>query len=59
MYLHGESTEAFTVAIIVPERRAVEELANKLGIKGAFEQLCHNEQVRKGLLTILNDFCKK
>ena len=36
IFIHGESTECFVIAIAVPNRKAVEEIATLKNIDGAF-----------------------
>ncbi|CAD8054344.1 unnamed protein product [Paramecium sonneborni] len=47
VFVYGDSTKSFCVAIIVPEKQYVLELANTLTISGTFEQLCANDKVNK------------
>jgi long-subunit acyl-CoA synthetase (AMP-forming) len=36
VFIHGESTETFVLAIVVPHRKALEGLAASKGIEGAY-----------------------
>ena len=42
IFIHGDSTETFVIAIAVPHRKFVEEFAAKLKIEGNYEDLCRN-----------------
>jgi long-chain acyl-CoA synthetase len=46
IYIHGDSTETFVVAIAVPHRKFVEEFAAQHHVEGTYEQLCASKQVR-------------
>jgi long-chain acyl-CoA synthetase len=37
IFIHGESTECFVIAIAVPHKRFVEEFAEKRGVAGSYE----------------------
>lgn len=37
IFIHGESTETFAIAIAVPHRKAVEEFAKRLNAEGDYE----------------------
>lgn len=56
MFLYGDSTQSFVVAIIVPNREVIEMMGLDLGIKGSFEYLCTHPRIRRQLLTQLNEF---
>jgi len=47
VFIHGESTETFAIAIVVPDRKELEKLAQSKGIEGEFEDLCQNDDMRK------------
>lgn len=59
MFLYGDPLEVFAIAVMVPNKEALEEIAKKKGITGTFEELCNNKEVKTELLTILNNFTKK
>lgn len=46
IFLHGESTEAFCIAIAVPNKKKVTEFGAGKNIEGSFEDLCTNKEVR-------------
>lgn len=54
IFIHGESTESFVIAIAVPHKKAVEEFAEKRTLTGTFEELCRNEGIRADFVTYLN-----
>jgi hypothetical protein len=37
IFIHGDSTETFVVAISVPQKKHVEELASSLKVEGSYE----------------------
>lgn len=59
MFLYGEPTQAFAVAVIAPEKAALEEIARKVGVTGSFEKLCSSPAVRKALLLEANEFGRR
>ncbi|NWV03068.1 ACSL5 ligase, partial [Ptilonorhynchus violaceus] len=50
VFVHGESLRSFLVGIVVPDAEILPEFAEKLGVKGSFEDLCKNPAVKKAIL---------
>uniref|UniRef100_A0A673STK2 Long-chain-fatty-acid--CoA ligase n=1 Tax=Suricata suricatta TaxID=37032 RepID=A0A673STK2_SURSU len=50
VFVHGESLQAFLVAIVVPDVETLCPWAKKKGFEGSFEDLCTNKDVRKAIL---------
>ncbi|XP_069349119.1 long-chain-fatty-acid--CoA ligase 1 isoform X3 [Eulemur rufifrons] len=50
VFVHGESLEAFLVAIVVPDAETLCFWARKKGFDGTFEDLCRNKDVKKAIL---------
>ena len=48
-FVHGDSLKDHIVAIIVPDRDVVTAAAQKLGLKGSYEEICQSSELR-GLL---------
>jgi len=46
IFVHGESTETFVIAIAVPHKKAVHEFAELRKIEGQHEDLLKNETIR-------------
>ena len=59
IFLHGESTETFVIVIVVPHRKAFEELAASKGVEGDFETLCKSEVLRDEIIIYLNKIGKE
>ena len=53
-FLHGQSLHSFAVAVIVPNESELNKLAESMSIKGSFQELCQNKQVRSEMLNLLN-----
>ena len=45
-FLHGESHHNFAVAIIVPDKDQLLALASKHSIKGSYEEICRDKNIR-------------
>jgi len=58
IYIHGESTETFVIAIAVPHKKAIEEIAAHKKIEGAYEDLLKNEVIRAEIIIYLNKIGK-
>lgn len=54
IWVYGNSFESFLVAVVVPERKAVEDWAAKNNETGDFKTLCDNAKARKYFLDELN-----
>ncbi|XP_048186830.1 long-chain-fatty-acid--CoA ligase 1 isoform X1 [Perognathus longimembris pacificus] len=50
VFVHGESLQAFLVAIVVPDAEVLTFWAQKKGYEGSFEELCRNKDVKKAIL---------
>lgn len=59
VFVHGESTETFAIAIIVPHKKQLEELAASKGIEGSFEELCNNTAVKVEVVSALTKVGKE
>jgi len=59
IFIHGESTECFVVAIAVPHKKFVEEFAEKRGVAGTYEELCTTEGIRADFIVYLNQVGKE
>ena len=59
VFIHGESTETFVIAIAVPHHKALKELAESKGIQGSVEELCKNEAIRVDMVAYLNNIGKQ
>lgn len=59
IFIHGQSTECFVIAIAVPHKKYVQEFAHKRGITAAYEELCRNEAIRADFIVYLNQVGKE
>ncbi|XP_045408354.1 long-chain-fatty-acid--CoA ligase 1 isoform X2 [Lemur catta] len=50
VFVHGESLQAFLIAIVVPDAETLCPWAQKKGFDGTFEELCRNKDVKKAIL---------
>ncbi|XP_069055662.1 long-chain-fatty-acid--CoA ligase 1 isoform X2 [Pleurodeles waltl] len=50
VFVHGESLQAFLVAIIVPDPDTLTTWAKKRKLEGTYEELCKNKDVKKAIL---------
>ncbi|XP_048647860.1 long-chain-fatty-acid--CoA ligase 1 isoform X3 [Marmota marmota marmota] len=50
VFVHGESLQAFLIAIVVPDIEILCSWARKKGFDGTFEELCRNKDVKKAIL---------
>ena len=57
-FLHGDSTESFCIAIIVPHKKQLLEFADSKKIEGTFEEICNNVQIRAEVVALLNKIGK-
>uniref|UniRef100_A0A5F8GR05 Long-chain-fatty-acid--CoA ligase n=1 Tax=Monodelphis domestica TaxID=13616 RepID=A0A5F8GR05_MONDO len=46
VFVHGESLQAFLIAIVVPDVEVLCPWAKKKGISGTYEELCRNKDVK-------------
>lgn len=47
IFVYGDSLQHFVVAVVVPEKPAIEKWAAENGVAGTFAELCKNEKVNK------------
>lgn len=59
MFLYGDSSQNFCVAIITPVKAAIENIAKAKNIQGSQEELYKNKEVRTEFLNELNNYSKK
>ncbi|NXE15442.1 ACSL1 ligase, partial [Lophotis ruficrista] len=50
VFVHGESLQAFLVAIVVPDPETLRNWAKKKGFEGSYEELCKNKDLKKYIL---------
>ncbi|NXF93864.1 ACSL1 ligase, partial [Eubucco bourcierii] len=50
VFVHGESLQAFLVAVVVPDPETLHSWAKKKGFEGSYEELCRNKDVKKHIL---------
>ncbi|XP_007517718.2 long-chain-fatty-acid--CoA ligase 1 isoform X1 [Erinaceus europaeus] len=50
VFVHGESLQAFLIAIVVPDADTLCPWARKRGLEGSFEELCRSKSVNKAIL---------
>ncbi|NXY91250.1 ACSL1 ligase, partial [Alcedo cyanopectus] len=50
VFVHGESLQAFLVAVVVPDPETLRSWAKKKGIEGSYEELCKNKDIKKHIL---------
>jgi len=54
IWVYGNSFESFLVAVVIPERQALEDWAVKHELSDDFKSLCGNLKARKYILDELN-----
>lgn len=59
VWVYGNSFESFLVAVVVPERQALENWAVKHDLSDDFKSLCGNLKARKFILDELNSIGQK
>ncbi|KAE9620419.1 hypothetical protein Lal_00019706 [Lupinus albus] len=59
IWVYGNSFESFLVAVVVPERQALEDWAVKHNLTDDFKSLCENLRARKYILDELNSTGQK
>lgn len=58
--VYGDASKSYTVALVVPNQRILEEIAGNLGITvTSLEDLCENPQIEKAVLQELIEQAKK
>ncbi|XP_066488785.1 long-chain-fatty-acid--CoA ligase 1 isoform X2 [Tiliqua scincoides] len=50
IFVHGESLQAFLIAIVVPDPEVLPGWAKKKGLGGSYEELCKNKDLKKCIL---------
>ncbi|NXK54924.1 ACSL1 ligase, partial [Chauna torquata] len=50
VFVHGESLQAFLIAVVVPDPETLRKWAKKKGVEGSYEELCKNKDVKKHIL---------
>ncbi|KFP25874.1 Long-chain-fatty-acid--CoA ligase 1 [Colius striatus] len=50
VFVHGESLQAFLVAIVVPDPETLRSWAKKKGFEGSYEELCKNKALKNHIL---------
>lgn len=59
IWVYGNSFESFLVAVVVPERKALEDWAANNHESGDFKTLCKSAKARKYFLEELNNTAQK
>ncbi|MBN3275509.1 ACSL5 ligase, partial [Polyodon spathula] len=49
VFVHGDSLKSCLVGIVVPDPEVLPDFAAKRGIKGSFEDLCKNNDIKKAI----------
>lgn len=57
--VYGESSKNYCIALIVPNQKALSDLANSVEVQGEFEELCSNPKVEKAFMKELVEHAKK
>lgn len=57
--VYGESSKQFTVALVVPNQKHLEEIAGRAGVTGTFESLCESPAVEQAVIRELAEHAKK
>ncbi|KAH8399352.1 hypothetical protein KR215_008220 [Drosophila sulfurigaster] len=58
--VYGDPTKQFTVALVVPNQKGLEELAERHGLKNkSFEELCSSPIMEKAILKEISDHSRK
>lgn len=55
IWVYGNSFESFLVAVVVPDKKALEDWAENHNVTGDFKSLCDNLKARKYILDELNN----
>lgn len=59
IWIYGNSFESFLVAVVIPERQALEDWAATHNVTEDFKYLCKNLKARKYILDELNSTGQK
>lgn len=58
--VYGDSSKTYTVALLVPNQRHLEELALRIGVTETdFDKLCQNSEVEKAVVKELAEHARK
>lgn len=58
--VYGDPTKQFTVALVVPNQKHLEELAERNGLKNKiFEELCSSAVMEKAILKEISEHARK
>lgn len=58
--VYGDPTKQFTVALVVPNQKHLEELAERNGLKNkTFEELCSSKIMEKAILKEISEHARK
>jgi len=58
--VYGDPTKQFTVALVVPNQKGLEELAERHGLRNkSFEELCSSPIMEKAILKEISDHARK
>ncbi|NXD06822.1 ACSL1 ligase, partial [Nothocercus nigrocapillus] len=50
VFVHGESLQAFLIAVVIPDPETLSNWAKKRGFEGSYEELCKNKDLKKLIL---------
>ncbi|XP_056285608.1 long-chain-fatty-acid--CoA ligase 5 [Pseudoliparis swirei] len=59
VFVHGESLQAYLIAIVVPDSEVLLGLAKTLGCQDSFEELCKNTEIKKAILSDMTKLGKE
>ncbi|XP_029417956.1 long-chain-fatty-acid--CoA ligase 5 isoform X2 [Nannospalax galili] len=59
VFVHGESLQSSLVGVVVPDPDVLPAFAAKIGVKGSFEELCQNQNVKKAIFEDLQKVGKE
>ncbi|CAI0406754.1 unnamed protein product, partial [Linum tenue] len=59
IWVYGNSFESFLVAVVVPDKQAIEEWAKQHNVEGDYKALCEDKNARNYVLDELNSTGKK
>ncbi|XP_071953452.1 long-chain-fatty-acid--CoA ligase 5-like [Antedon mediterranea] len=59
VWVHGDSLQSFSVGFVIPDRETLPKFAADRGIKGEFDDLTRNKEVKKLLLENMQDVGKE
>jgi long-chain acyl-CoA synthetase len=59
IWVYGNSFESFLVAVVNPNRKAVENWASSNGLSSNFEALCEDQKIKEHMLGELSRFARE